>query len=74
MDELDAAASVLAMDDESEAEEDMVQDGNSGASGGDDEQPPVPEQPVAGAEGEGDLPERQRVGTDDQKVWCALEL
>jgi hypothetical protein len=68
MDELSAAAAVLAVAHDPDTDEEMEQEGAAGARGGDLRQWPAPESSEAGKENEHHLPEQQQVGTDNGKV------
>jgi hypothetical protein len=72
MDELAAAAAVLAMDVGPDADEETVQENSSGACGGDVQQQPTPSLPVAGEENQISRPEQREPGTDFDKVMMRL--
>ena len=67
-DELAAAAAVLAMEVDSDADEDLPQETTSRERGEDLGRPPAPQASTAGRENERNPPEQREAGTDKQKV------
>ena len=72
MDELAAAAAVLAMDVGPDPGEETVQETNGSPCGGDLGQQPAPRLPPAGKENKLDHPEQREAGTDFDKVMMRL--